>query len=76
MLRLLRLESSGDGPTRPPEQPKPPAAPSLPPTTVGPEDTLPEEGFFEGDSWEPPEDRKKKWQDEGEDWRDGNACTE
>lgn len=64
-----------DGPTRPPEKPKPPEPPARPERKEEPEDNVPEEGFFEGESWKPPEDRKKNWSDEGEDWRDGNACT-
>jgi len=36
--------------TRSPEQPKPPPAPFLPPTVTEPEENLPEEGFYRGDS--------------------------
>jgi hypothetical protein len=62
--------TTDDGPTRPPEQPKPPPAPFPPPTATEPEENLPEEGFYRGDSWKPPEERKKPWYTQGEDWKD------
>lgn len=59
-----------DGPTRPPKRPEPPAPPAPPEPEVEPEDNVPEEGFFEGDSWKPPEEPKKPWFKQGEDWKD------
>jgi hypothetical protein len=50
--------------------PKPKAKPPTPPAAGMDDDG--DEGYLKGDDWKPKEDRKDRWQDEGEDWKKGN----
>lgn len=64
-----------DGPvSAPPAKTAPPPPMPLPPMPHTPEplDDLPEDGHFNGDEWKPESERKERWQDEGEDWKDGD----
>lgn len=55
---------------------KPPKSkpPTSPPHGVG--EQGPEDGFLNGDEWKAKEDRKDRWQDEGEDWKKGKENDE
>lgn len=63
-------------PTPKPEPPtpkakKPPPKPKTPkPPPAGMDDEP--KGFLNGDDWKADEDKKDKWQDEGEDWKKGS----
>ena len=61
-----------------PPTPKPTSEPPLgplppmPPKSSQTEDTVLDDGYYNGEDWKSEENRPKKWTDEGEQWKEGN----
>lgn len=54
-----------------PSEPPPGTLPPMPPALPQTKDDIPDDGYFNDDEWKPKEDRKKRWTEEGEDWKKG-----